>query len=83
MIELGILLVIIVFLWKFSGSIDSTATATEESVKVWGESVIKDAVIERQELVAEFNEDIKRLKSTNPDFEIKSSDEFLKDMKVK
>lgn len=83
MIELGVLLAIIVFLWKFSGSIDSTATATEQAVKVWGESVIKDAVIERQELVAEFNADVERLKEANPDFEIKSSDEFLKDMKVK
>lgn len=82
MIELLILIAGIVILWKFSGLLNVTAIASEQAARVWGEDIIKDSVVERQYLVADFEKELAKLKAKNPDFELQSSEDFLKSMKV-
>jgi hypothetical protein len=61
MIELLVLIIGIVIVWKFSASLNSAATASEEASKKWSEEIIKDVVIERQELLMEFDKDLAKL----------------------
>ena len=82
MIELGILIAIIVGLWAFSSSISSAAIASEQATKNWSEEVIKDAVLERQQIAADFDKDLAKFKQDNPDFEVISHEDLLKKFKV-
>ena len=85
MIEFLVLIIGVVILWKFSASLNSSAIAMEEATKGWSESIIKDTVVERQELSIDFDKDVELLKESNPawDGNIISSDDILKKFKVK
>jgi hypothetical protein len=86
MIELLILISGIVTMWKFSSSINATAVATEQKAQVWAEGLIKDSVVERQEIHAEWKQQMKTLKEKSEDpenFTIVSHHDMLTEMKVK
>lgn len=79
MIELLLLIIGLVVIWKYSGSLNAGAIASEQAAKVWAEEIISESVIERQELIQQFEKQIQTKGIT----EIRSSDDFLKLMKVK
>lgn len=68
MIELLVLIIGVVAIWRFSGSIEATSVAGEQLTKTWAEGIIKDAVIERQEINLEFDKDLKDFKEANPEW---------------
>ena len=83
MIELLILIVGIVVVWKFSSSLNAAATASEEASKKWAEDIIKDVVIERQELVMEFTSDLEKLKEKGHDGKIVTHDDLMSKFGIK
>ena len=83
MIELLVLIIGIVIVWKFSASLNAAATASEEASKKWAEDVIKDVVIERQELVMEFNDDLVKLKEKGHDGKIVTHEDLMSKFGIK
>ena len=83
MIELLILIIGIVVVWKFSSSLNAAATASEEASKKWAEDIIKDVVIERQELVMEFTSDLEKLKEKGHDGKIVTHDDLMSKFGIK
>ncbi len=62
--ELLILIIGVVVIWKFSSSINVSATASKAHVETWAEKIIADAVIERQSTYEQFLEDTKNADGT-------------------
>lgn len=83
MIELLILIFGIVVIWKFGSSLNSAATAAEEASKGWSEEVIKDTVISRQELVLEFQDDLKKLAEKGHDGNIVTHKDLMNKFGIK
>ena len=83
MIELLLLIAGILIIFKYSGTLNAGAIASEQQAKLFAEEIIKDATIERQYLVQDWDHEISKLKEADPNFEVKSSEDFLKMMKVK
>jgi hypothetical protein len=76
MIELLILVTGLVALVKYNGASSALATGVEQKAKVFSESIILDAVEERQEL----NKQVEKLIETHG--ELVSHDELLSKLKV-
>jgi hypothetical protein len=83
MIELLVLIIGLVIVWKFSSSLNAAATASEEASKKWSEGIIKDVVIERQELMMEFNDDLAKLKEKGHDGKIVTHEDLMSKFGIK
>lgn len=77
MIELLVLIIGIALLWKFSASTSAIAEGAETKTQVWAESVIANAVIERQQNYKDFQEATKTYDT------IVSHDTFMKELRGK
>jgi hypothetical protein len=83
MIELLVLIIGIVLVWKFSSIFDTAAKTTEAATQGWMEDVLKDSTLDRQDRVLEFREELKKYQEKYPDFKITSHEDFLKELGYK
>lgn len=61
MVELILLILVVISIWKFSGTIDLTARTAEETTARWAEEVITDVAVERTEASKNLDKKLKDL----------------------
>jgi len=74
-IELLILVVGLVLLWKFGRSLNAIAAGARTKAEVYSEGIIQDSVLERIESWESFKEEL-------GDREVISHDEIMRELKV-
>lgn len=79
MLEFGVLIIIVVAIWKFSGTVDEVADVAEEAARSYTEDKLTDYALEREDRVKELNVEMEKRNIT----EFTSHDNYMKKLGYK